>query len=88
MINAAEGLTDIPTEDLKRALRSIHRGELPCPLTADTLACVGLQDRSATLLQTLRDLDEPAVRAVLVSVLAERMPGNKQRRLRAEAGLT
>ena len=87
MIHAAEGLTDVPTEDLKRTLRSIHRGDLPCPLTPDTLACVGLQDRSATLMQTLRDLDEIAVRAVLVAVIAERLPQNRQRRMRAEAGL-
>jgi hypothetical protein len=87
MINAAAGLTEVPTEDLKRALRAIHRGELPCPVTADTLACVGLQDRSPPLLEALRELDARGVRAVLVAVIAERLPRNEQRRLRAEAGL-
>jgi hypothetical protein len=87
VIDAASGLTDVPTEDLKRTLRAVHRGELPCPITADTLACVGLQNRSAHLLSTLRDLDERAVRAVLVAVIAERLPQNVRRRQRAEAGV-
>lgn len=65
-------LTDIPTEDLKKLLRHVHRGELPCPITADTLACVGLQFRGEPILAALRGLDEPAVRAVLICVLAER----------------
>ena len=87
MIGAASGLTEVPTDDLKRALRAVHRGDLPCPITADTLACVGLQDRSPPLMETLRGLDETAVRAVLVAVIAERLPQNKQRRMKAEMGI-
>ncbi len=87
MIGAAAGLTEVPTEDLKRTLLAVHRNDLPCPVTPDTLACVGLQDRSAHLMDTLRGLDAAAVRAVLVAVIAERMPHNRERRMRAEAGL-
>lgn len=65
-------LTDIPAEDLKKLLRHVHRGELPCPITADTLACVGLQYRGEPILAALRGLEEAGVRAVLISVLAER----------------
>jgi uncharacterized cupin superfamily protein len=65
-------MTDLPTDDLKQLLRHVHRGELPCPITADTLACVGLQFRGEPILSSLRGLDEPAVRAVLICVLAER----------------
>jgi hypothetical protein len=48
---------------------------------------VGLQDRSPPLLEALRELDARGVRAVLVAVIAERLPRNEKRRLRAEAGL-
>lgn len=67
------GLTGVPTHLLKRALRAVHRGELGVPLTINGLAAVGLQDVGPPLLQQLRGLDEAAVRAVLVSVLAERL---------------
>ena len=87
MIGAGAGLTDVPTEDLKRALQAVHRGTLPCPVTADTLACVGLQDRSPPLMESLRGLEAPAVRALLVAVIAERLPQNRTRRMRSEAGL-
>ena len=38
-------------------------------------------------METLRDLDQAAVRAVLVAVIAERLPQNKQRRMKAEMGI-
>lgn len=66
------GLTDVPTDDLKKLLRHVHRGELPCPMTAETIACVGLQFRGEAILNTLRHLEEQAVRSLLISVLAER----------------
>ena len=72
MIGAGQGLREVPSIDLKRLLTAIHRGDLPCPLTADVLACVGLQDRSEVLLGSLRGLTDAGVRAVLVAVLAER----------------
>ena len=42
------------------------------PVTPASLAALGLQDWSEHVLSTLRDLDEKAVHAVLVAVLAER----------------
>lgn len=79
-------LTDVPTEDLKKLLRHVHRGELPCPITADTLACVGLQFRGEPILAALRGLDEPAVRAVLICVLAERKTAEDALRRRLPPG--
>lgn len=66
------GLTDVPTRDLRRALLHLHRGELDCPVTIISLTRIGLQHRVELLLPHLRGLDEVAVRAVLVAVLAER----------------
>ena len=68
------GLTKVPTEDLKRLLRAVHRETIDCPLAPDQLACVGLQHRSEDIMGTLRGMNERAIRAVLVCVLAERMP--------------
>jgi hypothetical protein len=87
MMGAGAGLTDVPTKSLKRALAALHRGELRCPLTIEELTRNGLQNVATDLLSQLRHLDEQAVRAVLVAVVAERLPSNRQRRLRAEAGL-
>lgn len=87
MMNAGAGLTDIPTKAIKQALGALHRGDLRCPLTIEELTRNGLQYVAVDLLQHLRHLDEQAVRAVLVAVVAERMPGNRERRQRAEAGL-
>ena len=66
------GLLDLDTAALKKLLRHLHRGELECPIDAKRIACVGFQYRQAELMNSLRGLDEPAVRAVLVCVLAER----------------
>jgi len=68
----AVGLTSVPTDELERLRRSVHRSEVLFPLTADQLACVGLQHRSEDLLGALRGLPERSVRAILVCVLAER----------------
>jgi len=65
------GLTGLADTDLERLLRALHRGELPCPITPQSLAIGGLtylQDR----VEFLKGLDAAAVRAVLVAVLAER----------------
>ena len=67
------GLVDIALDDLKRLLSAVHSGDLPCPLTPDALACQGFQDMSDALLGALRHLDENAVRALLVAVIAERL---------------
>lgn len=65
------GLTGVKTPDLRALLRFVHNGELPCPVTQIGLATVGLL-RLGDSLEVLRNLDEHAVRAVLVSVLNER----------------
>ena len=80
MIHAARGLTRVETEDLRRALASVHRGDLRCPPTMENLARVGLQHCANELLAVLRQVDEAGVRAVLVSVLAERRTSEERGR--------
>lgn len=67
----ANGLTAVSTSDLKNLLRAVHRGDLPCPLTLPNLARNGLQ-HAADELGHLRGLDAPAVKAVVIAVIAER----------------
>lgn len=81
MIGAHQGLVDVKTDDLRKALRHLHRGDLDVPVTAIGLTRVGLQHCSGALLAQLRELDSAGVRAVLVCVLAERA----ERARRAEA---
>ncbi len=76
---AAVGLTELTTEELRSLLRHIHRGDLPCPVSADTLACVGFQHRHDAVSGALRGLDQAAARAVLVCVLAERKQQEQRR---------
>jgi len=73
------GLTDIPTDALKRLLGHLHRGELVCPLNSNRIACIGFQYKQEELLGALRNLDEAGVRAVLVCVLAERIHSEGER---------
>ena len=72
MQTIAAGLTELTEEELKKLLRHVYREELPCPITADTLACVGFQSRHEWLSAALRGLDADGVKAVLVAVIAER----------------
>ena len=72
MQTIAAGLTELTDEELKKLLRHVYRGELPCPITADTLACVGFQSHHEWISAALRGLDADGVRAVLVAVIAER----------------
>ncbi len=68
------GLTGVPTERLRTLLRALHRQETTVPVTPASIAALGLQDWSESILGHLRGLPEPAIRAVLVAVLAERGP--------------
>lgn len=68
-----EGLTSLTTDHLKKLLKYLHDGSLDLPLTAHSIAAAGFQFRHHELMSALRDLDEVAVRAVLVCVLAERL---------------
>lgn len=68
---AGRGLTALTTRDLENLLRRLHEGALVCPFGARELHAAGLSylvDR----VSFLHGKDEPAVRAVLVAVLAER----------------
>lgn len=68
----AAGLTEVATDDLKRALAMLHRGELDVPVSPWGIARIGLQHVQNPLLAQLRGLDVAGVRAVLTCVLAER----------------
>ncbi|MEM7153156.1 MAG: hypothetical protein AAF799_09945 [Myxococcota bacterium] len=65
-------LTTVSTEHLRTLLRAVFKKQIECPLTVASLAAMGLQDTSGPLLSHLRGLDQTAVHAVLVAVLAER----------------
>jgi hypothetical protein len=65
------GLTTLTTPQLQLLLRALHRGELPCPIDRVGLATVGLLHLGDEL-EALRGLEANGVRAVLISVLAER----------------
>lgn len=84
MIGAAAGLTEVRTKDLEKLLRLAHRGEPSYPLTAIELARLGLQHCAPQLLATLRGLDERAVKALVVAVIAERLPANAPNKMRRE----
>lgn len=65
------GLKRVSTKDLKEILKLVHREELCCPIDRIGLATTGLL-RLGDDLEVLYGLDDKAVRAVIVSVLAER----------------
>lgn len=73
------GLVTIATEDLRKLLRAVFKGQVECPLTPAGLAALGLQDRSETLLALMRGLDGKAVHAIVVAALAERTATDEQR---------
>ena len=66
------GLVQVHTDALKLLLREVHRKEITCPLQVTDLTRIGLQSNAEEILGSLRGLDEPGVRAVLIGVLAER----------------
>ena len=86
MLDAAVGLTEVATRHLKQLLALVHRGELNYPINVQELARTGFQHCAAPLLGQLRGLEGPAVRAVLIAVLAERLPANQKRLAKASAG--
>ncbi|MDC0671496.1 hypothetical protein [Nannocystis radixulma] len=71
-------LVRVPTEDLKRLLALLHRGELQCPLTPVEVTRCGFQVHMESLLGHLRGLEGPAVRAVLTAVLSERIAAQER----------
>lgn len=66
------GLTEVTTEDLVKALRVVHQGELAAPLSLPELTRCGLQHCADHMMAALRGVDTAGLRAVLVCVLAER----------------
>jgi hypothetical protein len=72
-------LTGVPTTELEQLLRLVYRKQIEIPITPVGLALVGLQHRAEELMQSLRGLDEPGVRAVLVAVTAERIAIERER---------
>jgi hypothetical protein len=67
-----QGLVPVEDNALKVLLRSLYRGDLTTPLDLPGLTRVGLQYCASELLHHLRGLDDVAIRAVVVAVLAER----------------
>lgn len=76
-MTGATGLTGARTEVLVEVLRAIHRGTLPCPLTAQDLARHGMQQAYEDL-SSLRGLDARATTVVLVAVIAERQAAERR----------
>jgi hypothetical protein len=66
------GLTEISTDALRALLAAVHKKVVTAPLSVGELTRVGLQYCATDLMRELRGLDEHAIRAVLVAVLAER----------------
>ena len=71
-------LVRVPTEDLKRLLALLHRGELQCPLTPVEVTRCGFQIHMDALLGHLRGIDASGVRAVLTAVLLERQAAQER----------
>jgi hypothetical protein len=65
------GLTHLTTAQLERLLKAVHREQVNCPLEATEVHLAGLSD-VADRMDALRGLDQRAVKAVLVAVIAER----------------
>jgi hypothetical protein len=80
MSQVPTALTGVPTDDLKFLLRLVHREDIAVPITPAELARVGLQHRSEEFMQSLRGLEEPGVRAVLIAVAAERIAVEQRNR--------
>ncbi|UJR86865.1 hypothetical protein [Sandaracinus amylolyticus] len=73
-----KGLVHVSTSDLKLMLSRLHRGQLGCPVTHDRLVIAGLP-QLVDKVDFLKGLDEAAVRAVLVAVIAERSAQEQRR---------
>lgn len=65
------GLTRLALEELEELLRALHRGQLRFPLRMSDLIGTGMP-HIAEKAEILQGLDERALRAVLVCVIAER----------------
>jgi len=75
-------LSEVTTRDLELLLSRLYKKELVPPVTHRSLLAAGLP-HLVDRVEFLSGLDEPAVRAVLVAVIAER---RKIERAAAKAG--
>lgn len=73
-----DGLTRLTDEHLKTLYKHVYRGTLTCPFQRRDLLSLGLNPQAEEA-EMLFGLAEPAVRAVVLAVLAER--ANFKRRL-------
>ena len=82
MFDAASGLTDVKTDDLKKLLAAVHRATITCPLTMDELARHGLQHcgEGARLGRRIRD-SQAQGQAQLTGQLPGEAFGVQQRQL-------
>ena len=71
MNEAGIGLSRVQTDALKILLKHIHRQNIVCPFERSTLLLLGLNE-IAEEGPILCGLEEKAVRALIVCVLAER----------------
>jgi len=67
----ARGLSAVPTEQLLRLLRLVHRGHLPFPISRASLIASAFGDLESEL-DLLVGRDQAGARALLVAVIAER----------------
>ena len=70
-MRAGKGLTGVPTAELQRLLRSLHRGHLSVPVTRSGLIAAAFGDIEAGL-DLLIGRDRASAQALLVAVIAER----------------
>lgn len=66
-----KGLTRLTSEHLRTLYRHVYRGTLACPFQRRDLLSLGLNPQAEEG-ESLFGLSEPAVRAVILAVLAER----------------
>ena len=66
-------LTELRTEELKKLLTHIYKGEAEFPLNAQRLACIGFQYRQEQLMHVFRGMSKEAAQSLLVCVIAERI---------------
>ena len=71
-------ISDLSTDELKRFLKLIIHNEVELPLNAVRIACVGFQHRHEALMNSLRELESNAIKALLVAVLHERSKNEQQ----------
>ncbi len=73
MQEAGLGLSEVPTRDLKKLLKALHRNEIPFPFQKSNLLSMGMNRLAENGGAFLSGLDERSLRTVLTCVIAERL---------------